>query len=200
MGGGKGVVRTNEGKRTKRGTKIGGNIIEIVRNRPPNLVFPLAQVRARVKVASRRGLFLPFAWAEVSENNRLSSFFLYFFLLFFFFTGILADTLCPQAITESSSKRNVSEFFLPLFFFFFFLSLLFFFSFFFSSRLSPCKPPGKETESVARVVLHQRGKRYVVKRKDSRRKEREKEMIFRPNLILGIFKGVTELLPVSKEV
>lgn len=131
MGGGKGVVRTNEGKRTKRGTKIGGNIIEIVWNRPPNLVFPLAQVRARVKVASRRGLFVPFAWAEVSENNRLSSFFLYFFLLFFFFTGILADTLCPQAITESSSKRNVSEFFLPLFFFFSFWACYFFFLFFF---------------------------------------------------------------------
>lgn len=147
MGGGKGVVRTNEGKRTKRGTKIGGNIIEIVRNRPPNLVFPLAQVRARVKVASRRGLFLPFAWAEVSENNRLSSFFLYFFLLFFFFTGILADTLCPQAITESSSKRNVSEFFLPLFFFFSFWACYFFFSFFFLRDFCRANRRGKKLKA-----------------------------------------------------
>lgn len=195
MGGGKGVVRTNEGKRTKKRTKIGGNIIEIVRNRPPNLVFPLAQVRARVKVASRRGLFLPFAWAEVSENNRLSSFFLYFFLLFFFLHWYLGRYSMPPGDHGVIKQTKRFRVFSSSFLFFFFLSLLFFFSFFFSSRLSPCKPPGKETESVARVVLHQRGKRYVVKRK-----EREKEMIFRPNLILGIFKGVTELLPVSKEV
>lgn len=75
---------------------------EYDRNVPSNLAFPLKLAR-RVKVASRRGLFLPFAWAQASARTIA---FRPFFFLSFFFHGYLGGTLCLQAITESSSKRT----------------------------------------------------------------------------------------------
>lgn len=146
MGGGKGVVRTNEGKRTKKRTKIGGNIIEIVRNRPPNLVFPLKFALAW-KWLRDVAYSSPLRGRKFQRTIAFRPFFFIFFFFFFFFTGILADTLCPQAITESSSKRNVSEFFLPLFFFFSFWACYFFFPFFFLRDFRRANRRGKKLKA-----------------------------------------------------
>lgn len=125
---------------------------EYDRNVPSNLAFPLKLAR-RVKVASRRGLFLPFA--QVSA--RTIAFRPFFFLSFFFSRVSWRNSVPPgdHRVIEQTNETFHSFFFLLSFLF----SRSLFFSSFSSSRLSPCKPPGKETESVARVVLH-RGKRY----------------------------------------
>lgn len=156
---------------------------EYDRNVPSNLAFPLKLPR-RVKVASRRGLFLPFAQASA----RTIAFRPFFFLSFFFSRVSWRNSVPPgdRRVIEQTNETFHSFFFLLSFLF----SRSLFFSSFPSSRLSPCKPPGKEIESVARVVLH-RGKRWWRGKICGRKRE---------NLILGIFKGVMELLLVSKRL
>lgn len=156
---------------------------EYDRNVPSNLAFPLKLAR-RVKVASRRGLFLPFAQASA----RTIAFRPFFFLSFFFSRVSWRNSVPPgdHRVIEQTNETFHSFFFLLSFLF----SRSLFFSSFSSSRLSPCKPPGKETESVARVVLH-RGKRWWRGKIRGRKRE---------NLILGIFKAVMELLLVSKRL
>lgn len=156
---------------------------EYDRNVPSNLAFPLKLPR-RVKVASRRGLFLPFAQASA----RTIAFRPFFFLSFFFSRVSWRNSVPPgdHRVIEQTNETFHSFFFLLSFLF----SRSLFFSSFPSSRLSPCKPPGKETESVARVVLH-RGKRWWRGKIRGRKRE---------NLILGIFKAVMELLLVSKRL
>lgn len=158
---------------------------EYDRNVPSNLAFPLKLPR-RVKVASRRGLFLPFA--QVSA--RTIAFRPFFFLSFFFSRVSWRNSVPPGDHRVIEQTNETFQFFLPPFFSFFALVIFFFFFLFEAfavqtagernwKRGESCPPPRKEIQRWWRGKI--RGRK-------------------RENLILGIFKAVMELLLVSKRL
>lgn len=146
MGGGKGVVRTNEGKRTKRGTKIGGNIIEIVRNRPPNLVFPLKFALAW-KWLRDVAYSSPLRGRKFQRTIAFRPFFFIFF--FFFFSSLVSWQIlyAPRRSRSHQANETFQSFFFLFSFFFSFWACYFFFPFFFLRDFRRANRRGKKLKA-----------------------------------------------------